>query len=94
MKIKLRGVKHITITSEFIRLDALLKYASIASTGGEAKIIIQNGDVFVGGEPCMIRGKKIRSGDIVRYGDYTMIVRSSSGGRPESNIIESSGNAG
>ena len=76
MKVKLEGVKRISIKGEFIRLDALLKYASIASTGGEAKILILSGDVFVGGEKCTMRGKKIRSGEIVRYGDNTMIVKS------------------
>jgi len=75
LSIKLRGVKSIPITSEFIRLDSLLKFASIASTGGEAKVIICNGDVFVGGEVCTQRGKKIRPGDVVRYGNETLIVK-------------------
>jgi len=74
MKVKLPGIKRIGITGEYIRLDALLKYASIASTGGEAKYIIQSGDVFVGGEPCMMRGKKIRPGDVVRYDRDTLLV--------------------
>ena len=75
LRIKLSGVKNVPITSEFIRLDSLLKLASITSTGGEAKIIISGGDVFVGGEVCLQRGKKIRPGDIVRYGSDTLIVR-------------------
>ena len=74
MKVKLRGVRQVPIAGEFIRLDALLKYASIASTGGEAKILIQNGEVFVGGEECMQRGKKIRPGDVVRCGGDTLLV--------------------
>ena len=68
MTVKLNGVRRIAITGEFIRLDALLKFASIASTGGEAKAMIQNGEVFVGREPCLMRGKKIRPGDVIRYG--------------------------
>ena len=67
MKVKLKSVKRIKITGDFIKLDALLKYASIASTGGEAKALIQDGEVFVGGKQCTMRGKKIRPGDIVRY---------------------------
>ena len=67
MRVKLRGVTRIKITGDYIRLDALLKYASIASTGGEAKIMIQNGEVFVGGVLCIQRGRKIRPGDIVRH---------------------------
>jgi len=75
MKIKLRGVRQIPIKGKFIRLDALIKFASIASTGGEAKALIQSGEVFVCGEPCEQRGKKIRSGDVVRYGSETLLVR-------------------
>jgi len=75
MKVKLRGVQQIRIAGEFIRLDSLLKFASIASTGGEAKILIQNGEVFVGGEPCTLRGKKIKPGDVVRYGSGTLLVK-------------------
>lgn len=55
----------ISITTEFIKLDALLKFAGLADTGGEAKILIQNGEVSVNGEVCTMRGKKIRSGDTV-----------------------------
>ena len=55
----------INITTEFIKLDALLKFAGLADTGGEAKILIQEGQVLVNGEVCTMRGKKIRSGDTV-----------------------------
>jgi len=75
MTVKVPGVKKIYITGGYIRLDALLKFASMAATGGEAKYLIQNGDVFVGGEPCKMRGKKIRQGDIVRYGENTLLVK-------------------
>ena len=52
----------ITITTEFIKLQDLLKLANLVGTGGEAKIVIQNGDVSVNGEVCTMRGKKIRAG--------------------------------
>ena len=55
----------VKITTEFIKLDALLKFASLVGSGGEAKALIQDGQVFVNGEICTMRGKKIRSGDIV-----------------------------
>ncbi len=58
-------MEKITITTEFIKLDALLKFSGLADTGGEAKILIQNGEVEVNGEVCTMRGKKIRSGDTV-----------------------------
>ncbi|MBQ8180913.1 MAG: RNA-binding S4 domain-containing protein [Ruminococcus sp.] len=55
----------IKINTEFIKLDALLKFASLAGSGGEAKALIQDGCVLVNGEVCTMRGKKIRSGDTV-----------------------------
>lgn len=56
-------MKKITITTEFIKLDALLKFAGETLTGGEAKELIQAGLVSVNGEICTMRGKKIRQGD-------------------------------
>ncbi|HPY84576.1 S4 domain-containing protein YaaA [Ruminococcus sp. XPD3002] len=55
----------IKITTEFIKLDALLKFAGLTDTGGEAKALIQDGMVLVNGEVCTMRGKKIRPGDKV-----------------------------
>ena len=57
----------ITITTEFIKLQDLLKFAALLSTGGEAKIVITEGEVTVNGETCTQRGKKIRPGDVVGY---------------------------
>lgn len=56
----------IKITTEFIKLDALLKFASMIGSGGEAKMLIQDGQVLVNGEVCTMRGKKIRPGDTVK----------------------------
>ncbi len=55
----------IKIKTEFIKLDALLKFASLVNSGGEAKMLIQDGQVFVNGKICTMRGKKIRPEDIV-----------------------------
>jgi ribosome-associated protein len=55
----------VKISTEFIKLDQLLKFAGAVSIGSEAKEIILNGQVSVNGEVCTMRGKKIRSGDIV-----------------------------
>lgn len=66
--------ENIKITTEFIKLDALLKFASLVNSGGEAKIIIQNGGVTVNGEVCTMRGKKIRSGDSVVCNGKEVIV--------------------
>ena len=55
----------ISISTEFIKLEALLKFASLVGSGGEAKMLIQDGQVLVNGEVCTMRGKKIRPGDKV-----------------------------
>lgn len=64
----------ITITTEFIKLQDLLKLANLVGTGGEAKIVIQEGEVFVNGEICTMRGKKIRPGDKVAYDGEELTV--------------------
>ena len=66
--------KNIKIKTEFIKLDALLKFASLVSSGGEAKMLIQDGQILVNGEVCTMRGKKIRSGDTVYLGDNEVVV--------------------
>ena len=55
----------VTIDTEFIRLDAMLKLGGATDTGGQAKFAIQNGMVKVNGEVCTQRGKKNAAG---RYG--------------------------
>ena len=77
MKVKVQGVQSVHITGEYIKLDSLLKFASIASTGGEAKYLIQSSEVFVGKEICTSRGKKIRPGEVVRCGDSVILVKQS-----------------
>ncbi|MDD2956796.1 MAG: RNA-binding S4 domain-containing protein [Oscillospiraceae bacterium] len=60
-------MKTITIQTEFIKLQDLLKYANLVASGGEAKERIQQGEVTVNGEVCTMRGKKIRPGDDVCF---------------------------
>ena len=55
----------VKIETEFIRLDDLLKLTGVASTGGQAKIMIKSGLVLVNNEVCEMRGKKLRNGDTV-----------------------------
>ena len=59
----------VSIKTEYIKLDALLKYAALVGSGGEAKIRIQEGEVSVNGQVCTMRGKKLRPGDVVVLGD-------------------------
>jgi ribosome-associated protein len=51
------------ISTEFIKLQDALKYANLVYSGGEAKTLIQEGEVKVNGEVCTMRGKKLYPGD-------------------------------
>lgn len=64
----------IQITTEFIRLDAFLKLTGMVDTGGQAKFVVQGGEVRVNGETCTMRGKKLRPGDLVSYGGKSFAV--------------------
>ena len=69
MKIKVKVKEHtkekVEIKTDFIQLQAFLKFMGIAETGGQAKEFIQDGIIRVNGEVCTARGKKLRNGDIV-----------------------------
>ena len=56
--------RQVKITTEYIKLEALLKFEGLAETGGDAKERIQAGEVTVNGEVCTMRGKKLRPGDM------------------------------
>ena len=58
-----------------MKLQDLLKFASLVGTGGEAKVLIQEGAVSVNGEVCTQRGKKIRPGDEVQIADIMLTVQ-------------------
>ena len=64
----------IQITTEFIKLQDLMKLADLVGSGGEAKVLILDGQVSVGGEICLQRGRKLRPADdeTVRSRDYTV----------------------
>ena len=59
--------KKISVREDFIRLDSAMKLAGLVSTGGHAKTVIQNGEVKVNGEVCLLRGKKLKSGDKAEF---------------------------
>ncbi len=67
-------MEKIEISTEFIKLDALLKFASLTGTGGEAKMAVAAGMVKVDGEVGTMRGKKIRPGDVVEFDRYVLQV--------------------
>ena len=62
------------IHTEFIKLDAALKYANAVESGGMAKSVIQEGDVTVNGEVCTMRGKKLYPGDRFEYEGQNYLI--------------------
>ena len=62
------------ITTEFIKLQDAMKYANAVYSGGEAKVLIQEGQVEVNGEICTMRGKKLRPGDSFTFAGRTYAV--------------------
>lgn len=67
-------MEKIKIETKFIKLDALLKFAVLVGSGGEAKTVIADGMVSVNGEVCTMRSKKIRPGDTVEFAGNTLVV--------------------
>ena len=57
----------VVIGTEFIKLEAALKFANATESGGMAKAVIQDGLVQVNGEVCTMRGKKLYPGDQVEF---------------------------
>ena len=67
-------MKTVTIHTEYIKLQDLLKYTNMVESGGMAKECVQGGEVMVNGEICTMRGKKIRPGDVVVFDGVDMTV--------------------
>lgn len=60
-------MKEIKVETELIKLDSFMKWAGIVSSGSEAKMYIQNGEVKYNGEIEVRRGKKIFTGDVIEF---------------------------
>ena len=65
----------LAITTEYIKLQDALKYANVVYSGGEAKALIQDGEVLVNGEVCTMRGKKLRPGDKFTFNGETYVIK-------------------
>lgn len=68
-------MKELYIKEEFIRLDSALKFSGIVGTGGQAKMVIQDGLVLVNGEVCTMRGKKLRKGDTIEFENSVFVIK-------------------
>lgn len=67
VKVKKKEEKDVFIVTENIPLDKALKFSAIAGTGGQAKMLIQDGLIKVNSEVCLSRGKKLRDGDSFEF---------------------------
>ena len=65
----------IEIRDEYIKLGQAMKLAGLVSSGIEAKVVIQDGEVKVNGEVDTRRGKKLYSGDNFEYNGELVTVK-------------------
>lgn len=75
VKVKKKEEKDVFITTENIPLDKALKFSGIAGTGGQAKMLIQDGLVKVNGEICVSRGKKLTENDSFEFQNVIYNIR-------------------
>ena len=74
MKVKVKrktNVQDVPITTEFIKLQDAMKLINLVESGGEAKLLIQEGQVLLNGEVCTQRGRKLRPGDSFTFEGIT-----------------------
>ena len=71
---KKESAQPIQISTEFIKMEAALKYDNIVPSGGMAKTVIQEEEVKVNGEVCTMRGKKLYPGDKFSFAGETFII--------------------
>ncbi|HNZ83018.1 MAG TPA: RNA-binding S4 domain-containing protein [Sedimentibacter sp.] len=68
-------MERISINTEYIKLDQLLKFANAVEGGGMAKNVILDGLVKVNEEVVLQRGKKLREGDIVEFNNKKYLIQ-------------------
>ena len=64
----------ITIKDDYIKLGQAMKLSNLVSSGTDAKYLIQNGNVLVNGEVCLMRGKKLYPGDRITFENRTLEI--------------------
>ncbi len=68
-------MREVEITTEPVELYKILKFEGMASSGGEAKLVIEQGQVIVNGEVETRKRKKIVSGDIIEFGSEKICIK-------------------
>ena len=64
----------IRITTDYITLQQFMKLSGIAQTGGEAKIMVKDTEIFVHGEAENRRGRKLYPGDVIRVNGKMYVI--------------------
>ncbi len=68
-------MQEVVIKEEYMKLDSALKFSGALGTGGQAKMVIQDGLVKVNDEICLLRGKKLRRGDTFQFENQIFIIK-------------------
>lgn len=68
-------MEQVEIFTPFIKLDSFLKFCGAVETGGQAKELVQAGQVLVNGEASLQRGRKLHGGDVVTVADRSWAVK-------------------
>ena len=69
-------MEKVKIETEMIQLDQFLKWASILQSGCEIRFLLDEQRIFVNGELCSAKRKKLHAGDIVEIkgiGTYEIV---------------------
>lgn len=68
-------MRQVDITKEPVELFKILKFEGIVASGGQAKLVISDGQVTVNGEVETRKRRKIMGGDIITFGDEELRIR-------------------
>lgn len=68
-------MREFTLTSEYIQLIKLLKHLGIAETGGHAKMMVTDGEVFLNGTQEFRKRAKLREGDLVEVSGEKILIK-------------------
>ena len=68
-------MKHVEITCEPVELYKILKFEGLVASGGEAKLVIEQGQVMVNGSIETRKRKKMVSGDVIEFNHETYLLR-------------------
>lgn len=62
------------VTGDYIPLIQLLKVANLVQTGGEAQIVVTEGEVKYNGQVDYRKRLKVKKGDVIEFRDHKIVV--------------------